>query len=121
MSGAEGRASAQSSKRFNGGIPNPKPRIPSSRIDDGELKPSDSASNAPSRRTPSISQKMAPTHRVPVERRTERTTITTKDTVHIRTKSQPKTTDNADVKLSNREPEVRLNGINGHKESKPSL
>lgn len=74
-----------------------RPRVPSSRVGasespnlDSEVRPQDSVSNAPSRKTTSASLKTNGSRRSFEEKRTERTHITTKDTVHIRTKKSTK-------------------------------
>ena len=86
-----GRTSGQgSSRRTAATAPGTKPRVPSTHLDDAELRPSDSASNAPTRRSTSQSHKMAPSLSNVYERRTERTTYTTKDAFRIRTQSSTK-------------------------------
>ncbi|MCJ1398798.1 hypothetical protein MMC11_001999 [Xylographa trunciseda] len=73
-----------------------RPRVPSSRLDDlhldsgGEVRPSDSASNAPHRRHLSESHKAGSSQRISRERRLERTSITINDSVQIRTRSTTK-------------------------------
>ena len=71
-----------------------RPRVPSSRIENteyldstGEVRPQDSASNAPHRRTTSGAQKATGSYRSSQERRAERSNVTVKDTVQIRTRS----------------------------------
>ena len=73
-----------------------RPRIASSRIDEAyldsvsEVRPHDSASNAPHRRVVSGSQRANGAQRVPHERRVEKSSVTITDKVHIRTRSPAK-------------------------------
>jgi len=72
-----------------------RPRVPSSRTEEayldtaGEVRPQDSASNAPHRRAPSGSHRGNGPLRNS-ERRVEKTTVTSTDKVHIRTRSPMK-------------------------------
>ena len=85
------RNSAQNaSRRLSGNAPSSKNRVPSANLDDAELRPSDSASNAPTRRSTSQSHKMNPAGYNSVGRQTERTSINTKETFRIRTKTATK-------------------------------
>ena len=80
-----GRNSAQySSRRLSA---NSKPRVSSTHLDDAELRPSDSASNAPTRRSASQVQKMSPSLQDSFGRRTERTNVNTKESYRVRTKT----------------------------------
>ena len=73
-----------------------RPRVPSSRVDElypdsgGEVRPSDSASNAPHRRDASGSHKAGSSQRLFRDRRVERTNITINDSVQIRTRGPTK-------------------------------
>ena len=75
-----------------------RPRVASSRIDArdysdpaGEVYPQDSASNAPERRkSPVVAKSHRSTRNMVMERRSERTTTTTKDTLQSRTRSPAK-------------------------------
>ena len=97
-----GRTSGQgSSRRTAATAPGTKPRVPSTRFDDGELRPSDSASNAPTRRSNSQSHKMTPSISNIYERRTERTTYTTKNAFRVRTQSAAKESGANEVPFKN--------------------
>ncbi|MCJ1292156.1 hypothetical protein MMC34_003706 [Xylographa carneopallida] len=67
-----------------------RPRVPPPRVDElyadsgGEVHPSDSASNAPHRRTASVSHKAGSSQRILRNRRFERTNITVNESVQIR-------------------------------------
>ena len=68
-----------------------RPRVPNSRFDDVENRPAgSSSSNAPHQRSASGSLKPGVSHKSSQERRTERTTVTTRDRIQIRTKSPVK-------------------------------
>ena len=97
-----GRTSGQgSSRRTAATAPGTKPRVPSARLDDAELRPSDSASNAPTRRSNSQSHKMTPSISNVYERRTERTTHTTKNAFRIRTQGSAKESGANEVPFKN--------------------
>lgn len=97
MSSSENaRAAAHGSRRTTAAT-GAKPRVTSTRVDrressnlDDELHPQDSASNAPHRRVPSSSKQPFGSHLEKMEKRTEKTRITTKETVQIRTRSPPR-------------------------------
>ena len=97
MSSSENaRAAAHGSRRITAAA-GVKPRVTSTRVDrressnlDDELHPQDSASNAPHRRAPTSSKQPSGSHREKMEKKTEKTRITTKETVQIRTRSPPR-------------------------------
>jgi len=88
------RGPPQSSRRTTA-TSGARPRVPSSRAEEtfldgtGEVRPQDSASNAPYRRAPSGSHRRSGPPRS-VDRRVEKTTVTTTDKVQIRTRSPVK-------------------------------
>ena len=99
MSSAGNARSAAYSERRTAATSGAKPRAPSARVDNkerpdsrGELFPQDSASNAGSgsRRAAPGAHKASGSIGGTRERRTERTQITTKDTLQVRIKSPEK-------------------------------
>lgn len=82
------RNSAQSSSRKTAApAPGTKARVSSTHLDDAELRPSDSASNAPTRRSTSQSQKMTPPAIGSYGRRTARMDVVTKDSHRVKTRT----------------------------------
>ena len=85
------RGPPQSSRRTTA-TSGARPRVPSSRTEEayldagGEVRPQDSASNAPHRRAPSGSHRGNGPPRN-YDRRVEKTTVTTTDKVQVRTRS----------------------------------
>ena len=86
------RPSLGGNKRHSasGDSTNGRARVPSAaNLNDAELDPSDSASNAPSRRTTAASQRTA-VRTQSYDRTTEKAQVTTRHSVQIRTRSPTK-------------------------------
>lgn len=107
MSRADGgtRPSASSKRQSGAGAPNGWSRQPSmSNVNEAELDPSDSASNAPARRPglSSTQQRSTTTARTSnYDRQTERAQVTTRHTVQIRTRSPSKVAINGSFDMEN--------------------